>query len=86
MEMPELGFVFWNRLGQDREERGKQIDALNPNANVLGKFVCGTICVLAIHRRFPFAKRITDLNLQNGSLIKTGCSLPRNHSTQSSLF
>jgi hypothetical protein len=49
--MPELGFVFWNRLGQDREERGKQIDALNPYANFLGKFVCGTICVLAIHRR-----------------------------------
>jgi hypothetical protein len=54
MEMPELGFVFWNRLGQEREERDKQIDTLNPYANFLGKFVCGTICVLAMHRRFPW--------------------------------
>jgi hypothetical protein len=30
--MPELGFIFWN-IGQAGQERGKQIDALNPMRN-----------------------------------------------------
>ncbi len=47
LEMPELGFVSWNRLGQGGYERRKQVNAFDTYAHFLGKFACERFCVLA---------------------------------------
>ncbi len=75
-EMPKLRLIFWNRLRQGGEEKGKQIDPLDPSAHFLGKLPCETVVVPSA---FPFATRTSHIICRGANLAarERFVSIPR---------